>query len=128
MRRFKILYVIVMILFLLPFVALITESLRPDTWFYVYTDVKTYRAIATTIIVAVATLVLNIAIGTPAASVLARREFRGKRLVELIILLPLIIPSFVTSMGIYFTFIKLGLSETMLGVLVELFVHIIYHI
>ncbi len=117
MKRMKILYIIVMVLFLLPFGALLLESLRPDTWLYVYTDVKTYRAIATTIIVAVATLILNIAIGTPAASVLARREFRGKKLVELIILLPLIIPSFVTSMGIYFTFIKLGLSETMLGVI-----------
>ena len=117
MRRFKVFYFIVMILFLLPFVALLMESLRPGMWLYVYSDKKTYMAIATTVIVAVATLVLNIAIGTPAASVLARRDFRGKKLVELLILLPLIIPSFVTSMGIYFTFIKMGLAETLLGVI-----------
>ena len=116
MKKIKILYIVVMILFLLPFGALILESLRPCTWYYVYTDIKTYKAIATTVIVAVATLILNIAIGTPAASVLARREFPGKKIVELIILLPLIIPSFVTSMGIHFTFIKLGLAETFLGV------------
>lgn len=117
MKKIKMLYILIMVLFLLPFGALIVESLRPDTWLYVYTDVKTYRAIATTIIVAVATLILNIVIGTPAASVLARREFKGKKLVELVILLPLIIPSFVTSMGIYFTFIKMGLAETFLGVI-----------
>lgn len=117
MKKMKMLYTLIMILFLLPFVALILESLKLSTWLYVYTDIKTYKAIATTIIIAVSTLILNIVIGTPAASVLARKEFKGKKLVELIIILPLIIPSFVTSMGIYFTFIKIGLAETMLGVI-----------
>ncbi len=117
MKKMKMLYILIMILFLLPFGALLLESLRLDTWIYVYTDIKTYKAIATTIIVAVSTLILNIIIGTPTASVLARKEFKGKKFVELMIILPLIIPSFVTSMGIYFTFIKIGLAETMLGVI-----------
>lgn len=117
LKIIKMFYYIVMLLFLLPFGALALESLRLDTWLYVYGDIKTYMAIATTVIIAVATLVLNIIIGTPAASVLARKDFRGKSLVEGLILLPLVIPSFVTSMGIYFTFIKLGLAETLLGVI-----------
>ncbi len=109
-------YLFLIMIFLLPFLALIVESMRLESWRYVYTDLRTYKAIATTVIIASLTLLLNILIGTPAASVLARKEFKGKKLVEGIILLPLIIPSFVTSMGIYFTFIKIGLAETLLGV------------
>ncbi|WP_319372270.1 ABC transporter permease subunit [uncultured Ilyobacter sp.] len=112
--------IIIMLCFILPFIALIYESLNRDSWIYVAKDMKTYEATVTTIGTAILTLFLNIILGTPAANILARKEFNGKKIVQGLIFLPLIIPSFVTSMGIYFTFIRLGLAETLAGVV---FIH-----
>lgn len=116
----KIIGIFIMLCFVLPFVALLYESLSPSSWLYVMKDRRTYDAAVTTVITALLTLFLNIVLGTPAASILARKEFSGKKIVQGMIFLPMIIPSFVTSMGIYFTFIKLGLSETLAGVV---FIH-----
>jgi putative spermidine/putrescine transport system permease protein len=112
--------ILIMLCFILPFVALIYESLNIDSWLYVVNDKKTYNAMFTTIVIALLTLLMNVILGTPAANILARKEFRGKKIIQGLIFMPLIIPSFVTSMGIYFTFIKFGLSETMAGVV---FIH-----
>ena len=122
MRRvsMKILGIIIMICFILPFVALVYESLNLDSWVYIISDRKTYDASVTTIVTAMIALFLNIILGTPAASVLARKDFKGKKIIQGLVFLPLIIPSFVTSMGVYFTFIRLGLSETLAGVV---FIH-----
>ncbi len=116
----KIIGVLIMIYFILPFAALIYESLKLNSWVYVINDRKTYAAAVTTVLTALLTLSLNIVLGTPAANVLARKDFKGKKIVQGLIFLPLIIPSFVTSMGVYFTFIRLGLSETLIGVV---FIH-----
>ncbi|WP_320047986.1 ABC transporter permease subunit [uncultured Ilyobacter sp.] len=116
----KILGAIIMICFILPFGALIYESLNLDSWLYIINDKKTYDASITTIGTALLTLFLNIILGTPAANILARKNFKGKKIIQGLVFLPLIIPSFVTSMGIYFTFIRLGLSETLIGVV---FIH-----
>lgn len=111
---------LIMMCFILPFAALIYESLNLDSWIYIMNDKKTYDASATTVVIALLTLILNIVLGTPAANVVSRSDFKGKRMVQGLVFLPLIIPSFVTSMGVYFTFIRLGLSETLFGVV---FIH-----
>jgi putative spermidine/putrescine transport system permease protein len=116
----KILGAIIMLAFIMPFGALIYESLNLDSWLYIKNDKKTYDASITTIVTALLTLFLNIILGTPAANILARKNFKGKNIIQGLIFLPLIIPSFVSSMGIYFTFIRLGLSETLIGVV---FIH-----
>ncbi|WP_319201732.1 ABC transporter permease subunit [uncultured Ilyobacter sp.] len=116
----KTLGAIIMLAFIMPFGALIYESLNLDSWLYIINDKKTYDASITTIVTALLTLFLNIILGTPAANILARKNFKGKNVIQGLIFLPLIIPSFVSSMGIYFTFIRLGLSETLIGVV---FIH-----
>jgi putative spermidine/putrescine transport system permease protein len=55
-------------------------------------------------------------IGVPAGRALGLHEFRGKRLVEFLILAPVIVPGLAVVLGIHVLFIRYGLSETFLGV------------
>jgi len=55
--------------------------------------------------VAVASTLLNVAIGVPLAYVLARRTFRGRGLVDLLVTLPLVLPPTVTG---YYWIVLLG--------------------
>jgi len=58
----------------------------------------------------------------PAAKALALYKFKGKRLIELLIFAPVIVPTVTVAMGIHLQFIKLGLANTFLGVVL---IHII---
>lgn len=107
---------IIILGFLVPFMPLITESMHGENWRYLIEDKKTLTACYNSIFIAFSALGINIILGTPAAAVLGRKKFKGKKAIELLILLPLIIPSFVTTMGIQYTFVKLGIIETFAGV------------
>ncbi len=54
------------------------------------------------------------------ASYLARNEFPGKNILEALLLSPVLIPSITFSMGIHWVLIKIGLSDSFLGVTVVL--------
>lgn len=54
------------------------------------------------------------------ASFLANNNFKGKNLLEALLLSPVIIPSITFSMGIHWILIKIGLSNTYLGVIIVL--------
>ncbi|MGL5253931.1 MAG: ABC transporter permease [Brevinema sp.] len=111
-----------MILFLLalmlimPIIFFIKASGEPKVWFEILTNIRLIKSIGITILIATLSLIINIVIGTPAAQILSRKDFPGKQLVLGLIMLPFVIPSFVTSMGLHFSFIKLNLVETILGV------------
>ncbi|WP_448819917.1 ABC transporter permease [Cetobacterium sp.] len=85
-------------------------------WKYVLNSGKTYDSLLTTLLIVILTMFINFIIGTPIASFMARENFRGKKFIEFLIILPLIIPTMVSTMGIQFAFIKLNLIETILGV------------
>lgn len=69
-------------------------------------------------IIALAATALSLIIGVPAGRALGLHNFRGKRLVEFLILAPSIVPAMTSLMGIHVIFIKAGLSGTMAGVVV----------
>ena len=60
---------------------------------------------------------LSIAIGVPAAYALARKSFRGKQLVMLLILLPLIIPPITYGIPLATVMYKVNLAGTLPGVI-----------
>jgi putative spermidine/putrescine transport system permease protein len=70
-----------------------------------------------TIEVVGAVVLLSILIGVPAAYVLARREFIGKKLVVLLFLLPLIIPPITYGIPLATVMYKVGLAGTLSGVI-----------
>lgn len=55
-------------------------------------------------------------IGLPAARVLGLHRFRGKGVVEGLLLAPIVVPAIVATMGLHVIFIRLGLAGTYLGV------------
>jgi putative spermidine/putrescine transport system permease protein len=67
--------------------------------------------------VVLAVVVISAALGVPAAYALARREFRGKRLVVLLFLLPLMVPPITYGIPLATVMYKLGLAGTLAGVI-----------
>ena len=65
---------------------------------------------------------LSVVIGTMAARALECYDFFGKRLFSFIAMFPFLVPGTVFAMGVQITFIKCGLSGTVLGVII---VHLI---
>ncbi|MHB8646601.1 MAG: ABC transporter permease [Thermomicrobiales bacterium] len=116
---------------MLPFVPLVLWSAAfawrwPDllptawsgrAWRYVFSPTTQVRAGLTgSVTVAILTMVLALAIGTPAGIAVGRMTFRGKRAVELLLLAPFIVPGLVVTMGIQIVFIHLRLADTVQGV------------
>ena len=68
-------------------------------------SVEAVSALGLSIRVAIAATVLNALIGIPVAYLLARRTFRGRALVDLLVTLPLVLPPTVTG---YYLIVLLG--------------------
>jgi putative spermidine/putrescine transport system permease protein len=91
-------------------------SLR--AWRYLFSGTSQVgRGAAQGLIIALATTVLSLLVGVPAGRALGLHSFRGKRLVQFLILAPTIVPGIAAVMGIHVLFIKLRLTGTMLGVI-----------
>jgi len=75
-----------------------------------------------TIRIALAATLLSILVGVPAGRALGLYRFRGKEIVELLILAPVIVPGIAVVLGIHTVFITLGLTNSVWGVIL---VHLI---
>lgn len=73
-------------------------------------------ALATSLGIAVAVAVLACAIGLPAGRAIGLHQFRGRRLVQFLLLAPVIVPSLAVTLGIQVFFVRYGLSDTVAGV------------
>ncbi len=65
-----------------------------------------------------AATLLALLIGLPAGRALGLYRFRGKQVVELIILAPIIVPGIAVAMGLHTVFITLGLTNSFWGVVI----------
>ncbi|ANU28504.1 ABC transporter permease [Planococcus versutus] len=125
------LLLLVFLMFAVPFIPLllssfsfgwqwpqiIPEAFSLRAWNYVLTGSSgTWKAIGISILIALLVTSINILLAIPAAHALVRFSFRGKWLMEAILFAPIVIPPFVAVMGIHLTFLRLGLTETILGV------------
>jgi len=75
------------------------------------------NAIVDSIIIAFTVTLISVLIAVPAGRGMGMYKFRGKRFVEFLLLAPVIIPPLVVIMGIQVLFIRLGLADTHLGVI-----------
>ena len=71
----------------------------------------------TTFIALCATL-LSAIIGLPAGRALGLYQFRGKAVIELLILAPTIVPGIAVALGLHVVFLNLGLAGSFSGVLI----------
>jgi putative spermidine/putrescine transport system permease protein len=73
------------------------------------------HAAMNSLVIAVSTMILSMALGTPAAIGLNRSSFRFKAALVGFLISPMIVPVVITAVGIYFFFARLGLVNTYLG-------------
>ncbi|MDN3450385.1 ABC transporter permease subunit [Planococcus sp. APC 3906] len=93
------------------------ESYSFRAWEYVLAGSSgTWPAVVASLLIAGIVTAVNILLAVPAANALSRNKFTGKWLAEAIIFAPIVIPPFVAVMGIHLTFLRLGLTETIFGV------------
>lgn len=85
-------------------------SILTDPGTQVLTGLETSAAIA------VSVAVLAGAIGLAAGRALGLYRFRGKRLVQFLLLAPVIVPGLATTLGIQVYFLRYGLADTVAGV------------
>ncbi|MBI1277225.1 MAG: molybdate ABC transporter permease subunit [Anaerolineaceae bacterium] len=110
------LFIIAMVglLFLiLPIMALIIRAIQTQAW-QEMAGGSLLPAILLSLLTTTITLILTILIGTPLAYFLARHQFRGKRLLSVLIELPVVLPPAVAGLGLLVAFGRRGLFGPML--------------
>ena len=80
------------------------------------------QVLGSSILISLAVAFLAVVIAVMTARALVFYNFKGKGLLSFGTILPIIIPSTVFAMGVHVPFIKLGLADTVLGVII---VHLI---
>jgi putative spermidine/putrescine transport system permease protein len=99
------------------FPQLIPAELSERAWSYVFSDrSEVIDGLVTSLIIATAVAVIAATIGLSGGRALGLYRFRGKRLAELYLLAPVIVPSIAVAMGIQIIFIRAGLTNTIPGV------------
>ncbi|MFO8043238.1 MAG: ABC transporter permease subunit [Alkalispirochaeta sp.] len=78
------------------------------------------RSLISSTLYSAATVVLAFLLSVLPASVLARYEFRGRFVLEALFLSPVLVPAITYGMGIHFLFIRIGLADTVTGVVLVL--------
>ena len=130
MTRKVVLTLIIGVLFL-PFLPLLIWSfaqgwyfpqLLPEQWTVAHwqaiftTSTKVGQGFVQSLAIASLATMLALVVGLPAGRALGLMEFPGKGASKLFLLLPIIVSPLATLMGIQFVLIRLGLSGTLLGV------------
>ena len=99
---------------------LFPRELSTRAWSYVISPSSDVgEAFGNSMLISLLVCVLCILLGVPAGRALGLYRFRAKRLVEFIILAPLIVPPLAVVMGIHVFFIRSGLVDTLIGVVVS---------
>jgi multiple sugar transport system permease protein/putative spermidine/putrescine transport system permease protein len=91
-------------------------SLSLDNWRALFAVPELSQAFVTSFIIAVLVTLLSLLLGFPTSYAIARRNLKHRRLIELLVLLPLTLPSVVLATGLGSVFMRLGLSQTLAGV------------
>ncbi len=80
------------------------------------------ESLGTTVQIAGLATLAAVLVGVPAGRALGLYRFRGKALVEMLILAPLIVPGIAVALGLHSVFLQLGLTNSLWGVVL---VHLI---
>lgn len=101
-------------------------ALLPEIWsfrgmrFLVRNAGGIVTAILSSFVYSLATVFLSLFLSIAPDRVLARYDFRGRLLLEALLLSPVLVPAITYGMGIHHLFIRLGLANRMTGVILVL--------
>lgn len=123
------------LLFVLPVIVLLLTGLAPgwrfpEVWpdtfslkgidYLVQHHDQILTSLGSSFVFSLLTVLLTLFMCLFPAAVFARIEFKGKALLEGLLLTPALVPPMTFAMGLHFLFIKLSLTETMVGVVILL--------
>lgn len=90
-----------------------------------FSDADTPRLLINSLVIAIGGTLLNLALGLTGGYALARFRFRGRRVFLFGILLIRVIPAPATIVALYLIMVRLGLANTLLGlILVQAILHL----
>lgn len=130
LRRIVLISILLVLIF--PFLVLVvwsfsqgwaSNALLPSEfglrgWRYLFsTQSGMLSSLRMSILISLVVTVLGLIICIPAGKALGSYSFTGKKVVEILVLAPIIIPTVAVGMGIQIVFIRYGLADTMLGVI-----------
>lgn len=105
-----------------------TQDMRldPPQWFPLDPTFEGYRAVlaqqlpalATSLVVGLGTVVLTLAVAAPAAYAIAVLRLRGRGTLNFLLLVAQMIPAVVMAMGFYAVYVRLGLLNSLAGLVV----------
>ena len=110
-----VLIVLLLVLLTLPLIAMVVR-VRSSSVLQGLADPAVLQALQLSLITSLAATGFVIALGLPAAYLLATRDFRGKRLLESLIDLPLVLPPTVAGLALLLAFGRVGLAGKALSV------------
>jgi putative spermidine/putrescine transport system permease protein len=94
---------------------LFPQGLSLYFWRYVFSYTQIVRAIATSYSIAPLAVLVTFVLALPTSYVLGRRPVRGKKLIMILVLLPIIMPGMVIALFLSRVFAALGLAQTFAG-------------
>ncbi len=129
-------FTLTVLIFLAPFIVLLLSSFAfswrwPDllpqsyslrAWEVIIREPQIISALKTTMLIGGMVVLLNLMIAFPAAKALAYYEFKGKSVIEGLLLMPILVPALAVAMGIHLTMLRLGWANMWWGVVL---VHLI---
>jgi putative spermidine/putrescine transport system permease protein len=97
--------------------ALLPREWSLRAWDYLFSpSTEVFYALSRSVGIAIAVTLLALIVALPAARALALHEFRGKRLMLFALLLPVLSPPLAATMGMHAIFLRYGLTDTVIGV------------
>jgi putative spermidine/putrescine transport system permease protein len=85
------------------------------SWAYVFKYTNIRRALITSYTIAPCAMALSFLLSLPTSYVLGRKNFRGKKFFNLVVLLPIIMPGMVVALSLSRVFTAVGLSQSFPG-------------
>jgi molybdate transport system permease protein len=99
-----------LVLFLLVPTAGLLLRVPPRDMFSAFLDPQSAQAVSLSIFTTLATVLLTVLFGTPLAYLIARKEFPGKKALDALIDLPIVLPPSVAGIALLVTFGRRGLA------------------
>ncbi|HEY3932995.1 MAG TPA: ABC transporter permease [Gemmatimonadales bacterium] len=120
MRSFALRFVVaiaiavLLVILALPLVALLVRVSPGALWHYVRQPIVV-EALKLSLLTSVIATIAVVVLGVPVAYLLATHHFRGKRLVEVLVELPIVLPPTVAGVGLLLAFGRAGIAGRILS-------------
>ena len=99
------------------FPSMLPSEWDTDSWVYAFSESsRVGEGFINSLEIAIFVCFLSMLVGIPASRALALHNFKGKGVIEWLLMVPIIVPGLVSTMGIHQVFIKLHLTDTFIGV------------